>query len=344
MKKFLLLFFFISGTVYLTGQPTLQYPQNTPVIGDVTQIQFVSPTGLDLGTAGPDVNWDFSELVLLYGGEIVAIDPTTAPAGGDFPAADVALSMGDTIFTFAQTQSDGYFYLGSQSTTGTFPSLLIYSDSRTFLKFPFTYNDTYFDTYAGVVTTAAATVHNSALTEMTADAYGTLVLPNGTYTNVLRTMTIDAELDSVFVGGMFLKSFPLVRTQYSWFAADSKGPLMSVEIMENTGLGTVDTVAYYTTSGSGIGDLPDNAVSSLNVFPNPANDHVNVSFALSGNWSVDISIVNQVGQVVQKRDVNGRGLTRVSEHFDIADLPSGIYFVNVNCECGKQLTDKFVIR
>jgi len=344
MKKFLLLLFFISGTALLMGQPTLQYPQNTPNIGDVTQIQFVATTGLDLATAGPDVNWDFSELSPLYGGEIVAIDPSTTPAGEDFPAADVALSMGDTIFTFVQTQSDGYFYLGSQSTTGTFPSLLIYSDSRTFLRFPFTYNDTHFDSYKGVVTTMAATVHNSALTEMYADSYGTLILPNGTYTNVLRIMTIDAELDSVFVGGVFVKSFPLVRTQYSWFAADSKGPLMSIEIMDNAGLGTVDTVAYYTTSGSNIGDLSANAVSSLNVFPNPADDHINVVFDLSGNWPVAISIVNQVGQVVQKRNAAGIGQAAVNERFDVADMPSGIYFVNVNCECGKQLTDKFVIR
>lgn len=344
MKKLFPLLLALLCSVLIIGQPTLQYPQNVPFIGDVSQIQFVDPTGLDLGSAGPDVTWDFSNLMPLFGGEIMAVDPATTPAGGDFPTADVALNMGDTIYTYTQTNADGYFYLGSQTTTGTFPSLLIYSDSRTFLKFPFTYNDSHSDTYAGVVTTAAATVHNSATTVMNGDAYGTLTLPNGTYSNVLRVMTVDTELDSVFVGGFFVKSFTLVRTQYSWFTETSNGPLMSVEIMDNPGLGTLDTVAYYTVSVTGMEEISTEAVSGLNVFPNPADGHITVEYSLTGDWGTNIAIVNQVGQMMINREVNPEASGIASEIIDISTLPSGIYFVNVNCSCGSQLTGKFVVR
>jgi len=328
----------------MLAQPTLDYPQNAPQIGEVSQIQFVSPGDISFTNSGPDVTWDYSDLTPNFGGDINAIDPALAPAGAQFPMSNVALSMGDTIFTFALTNTDGYYYLGSQSTTGTYPSTLVYSDYRTFLKFPFTYDDTYFDIYKGVVTTAVASVHVTAATEMFADAYGTLILPTGTYTNVLRTITVDAEIDSVFVMGSYVKSFELLRTQYSWFDETSPGPLMSIEIVSNAGLGTLDTVAYYMTTNAGIGDSPQDLVSALRVFPNPAEDHIMIAFETSQNAESTVSIVNQVGQVVIQKVVFGDNSGQVNEAFDINHLPSGIYFVNISCNCGNQITQKFVIR
>jgi hypothetical protein len=330
--------------VFLIAQPTLQYPNNVPEIGDVVQIQFVSTDGLTVEPMGPDVTWDYSGLVALFGGEITAIDPAQAPAGGDYPDANVVMNMGDTIFTYAKTEADGYFYLGSQSTTGTFPSQLIYSDSRTFIKFPFTYMDTHNDTYKGVVTTSVASVHVNAETEMFSDAYGTLILPTGTYNDVLRTTTVDVEVDSVFVGGIFTKAFELIRTQYSWFQANSKGPLMSIEIMTNPLAMSLDTVAYYMTSGAGIGDFGEQPLSLLAVYPNPAEDHLMVEYEVSGNINSTISIVNQVGQLMYDRLITSNGIQPVREKIDITKMPSGLYFVNVSCNCGNQITKKFVIR
>ncbi len=345
MKKFYFLASFVLFTAMLMAQPTLQYPQNTPIIGDVVDFQFVSNTGLNTGASGANVSWDFSGLTSTFGGQINAVDPSQAPAGAQFPTSNVAMSIGDTLFTFALTNADGYHYLGTQSTTGTFPSVLVYSDPRIFIKFPFTYDDTYFDTYKGVATTAVANVHIEALTEIFADAWGTLILPTGTYTNVLRTITVDAEMDSVFVAGNFVKSFDMVRTQYSWFAENSIGPLMSIEIMHNSGgSGSTDTVAYYTTSGTGIDEPMQDPISSLSIFPNPADDHVMIAFETSQDAGVTLSIVNQLGQVVINKTVAENMQGRVSERLDINTLPAGIYFASISCTCGKQLTAKFVIR
>ncbi len=344
MKKFLLITCCLLVSAVMLAQPTLDYPQNAPQIGQVSQIQFVTPGDITFTTSGPDVTWDYSDLTPYSGAEITAIDPSLAPAGAQFPTANVALSMGDTIFTFILANADGVHYLGSQVTMGTYPSVLVYSDSRTFLKFPFTYEDTYFDTYKGVITTGGPEVHVTAASEMYSDAYGTLILPTGTYTNVLRTITVDAEIDSVFVGGIFMKSFDVVRTQFSWFEEDGPGPLMSIEILSNAGLGSLDTIAYYMTSGSGIGDDQQSQISQLRVYPNPADQHVTIAFETSPNAGATISIVNQVGQVVISKTVNAKSIGSVNENIDISALPSGIYFANINCDCGKQLTEKFVIR
>ena len=323
MKKFYLLLLCACFTLTLIAQPTLQYPQNAPQIGDVTEINFVATNGLSTGATGPDVNWDYSELSTLYGGQITAIDPAQAPAGNEFPSANVALNMGDTIFTYVLTNTEGYYYLGSQSTTGTFPSLLIYSDSRTFLKFPFTYQNTYFDTYKGVVTTSMADVIVTAESEMEADAYGTLILPNGTYTNVLRTLTVDTEIDSVFVGGFYVKDFNIVRSQYSWFAANSKSPLFSIEILENTYYGVTDTVAYYSSVVTAISDHPDEIVSRLRVFPNPAISHLNIhldQFYRNAN----LLISDIYGRAVEEVEVSSDKI-----QINTSSYASGLYLVTL---------------
>jgi hypothetical protein len=342
MKKFFLLASFALCSAMLFAQPTVQFPQNAPEIGDVTEIQHVSPNGLSPEPTGANVTWDYSELIPTYGGQIIAVSPSEAPSGAQFPSASVALNMGDTLFTFVLANTDGYFYLGSESTMGSYPSLLIYSDSRTFLKFPFTYGDTYFDTYEGILTTSMADLHVSAVTEMFADAYGTLILPDGTYTNVLRTLTVDEEIDSVFVAGNFIKAILVSRTQYSWFAPDSKGPLMSIEFCDKTGM--MDTCAYYTAEGTGIVDDLKSPVSQLIVFPNPAEEHIMIEFDISRDVRATIAIVNQIGQMVVSRTVSDQLNGVIIERIDISSLPSGIYFVNVSCDCRKQLNEKFVIR
>lgn len=342
MKKLYLLASFVVCSSILFAQPTVQYPQNAPEIGDVIEIQYVSSNGLSPGPSGANVTWDYSTISSTYGGQIIAIAPSAAPSGSQFPTASVALNMGDTLFTFVLANTDGYFYLGSETLIGNMPSLLIYSDSRTFLKFPFTYEDTYFDTYKGIITTSMANLHVSAITEMFADAYGTLILPDGTYNNVLRTVTVEAEIDSVFVSGVFIKEIFVGRTQYSWFAQDSEGPLMSIEFCDNTG--GMDTCAYYTAAGTGIENNPQASVSLLSIFPNPAEDHIMVAFETSPNAESTVSMVNQVGQVVIQKVVFDDNSGQVNEVFDISHLPSGIYFVNVSCNCKNQITQKFVIR
>jgi len=341
MKKFYLLVSLALCSAMLIAQPTVQYPQNAPEIGDEMEIHFVSANGLSPEPTGHDQSWDYSELNVLYGGTLNVINPSEAPSGASFPSASAAISMGDTIYTYVLANSEGYFYLGTESTTGTYPSVLVYSDSRTFLKFPFTFDDTYFDTYKGVATTSIASVRVSAISEMVSDAYGTLILPNGTYHNVLRTATIDAEIDSVFIGGKFVKAFTSNRVQFSWFAPDSKGPLMSMEILDMNG--STDTIAYYSSTPAGIDD-PQDQITQLSIFPNPAEEHIRIAFETSPNEESTVSIVNQVGQIVIQTKIFSNINGQVNEPFEISHLPSGIYFVNVSCNCINQITQKFVIR
>lgn len=342
MKNLFLLVICFSISAVLMAQPSILYPENAPIIGDLTQIQFVSPNGLSPEPSGANVSWDFSQLSNTNSAAIEAISPSEAPEGTLFPTANIALKMNDTTYTYGLIDNTGFYYLGAQLTYAGIPITMIYSDSRKFLQYPFTYLDVYTDFYEGESNVLVTKIKAGGESIVVADAYGTLQLPTGTYNDVLRIATLDIEIDSIFVQDIFVSAATSTRTQFHWYAASSKAPLLSMEIME--AMGTTDTVVFYSTTGAGVGELSGGAISELNIFPNPADDHVVIKYSTSQNIASTISIVNQIGQIVLVREIPESKQGSFSENFNISTLPSGIYFANVKCSCGKQLTDKFVIR
>jgi hypothetical protein len=342
MKKLyiVVLCIFVAGSVL--AQPTLTYLENAPQIGDVSNLQSVSSNGLSHEPVGPDVSWDFSQLNNLTAGQATAIDPSNAPAGNEFPTANIALNLNDSIFTYCLVDETGYYYLGSQMLIAQNSSLKIYTDSRKFMEYPFTYNDTYTDTYKGIVTVEMANVEVriSAISVVTADSYGTLILPTGTFHDVLRTTTVDEEIDSIYYEGAFLSVMLVSRIQYLWHAPSSSTPLFSMEVSNSTG--SMDTCCFYSITEAGIHAVENFSVSELNVYPIPASDHLFIEFQSSGNKAVTISIVNQVGQLVISREIPEQKPGLISEKINISALPAGIYFANVSCKSGNQITEKFV--
>jgi hypothetical protein len=343
MKTLYLFLAYVLCSTLICAQPVLQYPQNAPAIGDVVEIQFVDAEGLTPGASGPGVTWDYSGLTNTgEEGSISVIEPAAAPAGGSFPDANIVMDMNDTIFTYSMVDNTGLYYHGAQVTSGVMPVLFVYSDHRTYLEYPFTYNDAFSDTYRGVSSVMMTEIRLTATSEVIADAYGTLTIPSGTFNDVLRIKTMDTEIDSIFVKGTFISEVITERTQYHWFAPNSKSPLFSLEYSDCTG--SLDTCSYYTTSVAGISDPVSQFISGLRVFPNPAIDRMEVSFETAGYLNGRISIVNHVGQLVISKEIPSHAMGTITEEFDVSALAPGIYFAHVNCSGEMQATAKFVIR
>lgn len=68
----------------------------------------------------------------------------------------------------------------------------------------------------------------------------------------------------------------------------------------------------------------ENAKGNLTVFPNPANDRITIEMGGLDIYGAKIEMVNAVGQVM---NTTPAGANRV--FMDLADLPSGIYFVRI---------------
>lgn len=113
----------------------------------------------------------------------------------------------------------------------------------------------------------------------------------------------------------------------------------------------VDAQWYYTTrtpiirlnfeNTANVEELDNNI--ALNVYPNPANDVVNVSFALNNNSDVNVEVVDITGKVVA--NVAGKDLLTGSQNISVntTSLAAGLYTVVVDHNGGKSST-KFIKR
>ncbi len=79
------------------------------------------------------------------------------------------------------------------------------------------------------------------------------------------------------------------------------------------------------------------SLESMNVYPNPANDVINVNFAHFSN-PVKVEIMNMLGATVLKKTLN-----TASSQINLEELPKGIYYLRV-LGAGKENLKKIVLR
>jgi hypothetical protein len=88
----------------------------------------------------------------------------------------------------------------------------------------------------------------------------------------------------------------------------------------------VQTIQVGTTSTT----EQDALAYRFNVFPNPAQDEVNVSFNLDQSRLVRVSVVNSIGQVLRSQNLGQRQSGQ--ERITLNQLPAGIYWLMFDVE------------
>ena len=93
-------------------------------------------------------------------------------------------------------------------------------------------------------------------------------------------------------------------------------------------------------AATGVNNLPAN-VSTFNVFPNPANDHISINLSLNESSNIIIDVTDISGKQVDLiLDEKQTGL--ISKNYDTNALPNGNYLIRLNVN-GKTATQKFTI-
>jgi hypothetical protein len=109
-------------------------------------------------------------------------------------------------------------------------------------------------------------------------------------------------------------------------------------------LDLTDNTWYYTTSTPMVRMNFDPVLSinevensfGLNVYPNPANEVINVSLSKSTNAT--ISVVDVAGKVVKTSSING-----LTSSINASDLTNGVYYVTIT-DGTSVATEKVVIK
>lgn len=90
---------------------------------------------------------------------------------------------------------------------------------------------------------------------------------------------------------------------------------------------------------SGIVKVQQSVSNTLTVSPNPAADVVNISFNNTNREKVTVRVINAEGKVVIESATNNDFI-----HFDISNLPAGIYIAQVIKPGQVTDTNKFLVR
>ncbi len=328
-------FLFICSSFFLSGlacaQPTLTSANAGMIPGDQLTVKnnngVISP-----GASGPDISWDFSDLsgsqTIIYSAKY----PSECTNGSSFPDATVA---------FSTTGSDEFYSLSANSweKVGLDAQGIVikYTNPEKLLSFPLTYNATRTDSFSATYSYMSYTAKRKGLLTYTADAYGTLILPGKTYTNVLRVKFVETSTDYLMSTALFSST----STMYHFYVPSFHFPLLTIN---NIAPGNGAQREYYNYIDGTTG-IEDNfsAQSSLQIHPNPATDILNFNFDARESLTYKLSIVNTLGLTVREFDSENVSQGPVEKTISLEGLSKGLYFANIRIE-GKQHVKKFIIK
>jgi len=370
MYKKLLPALLLMSSATAFAQPTLTFVTSNPEIND----QFVSvacdTTGITPGGGGMDITWTYTALPnLLVPATFITpnLDTATVTAfstsnPGYTDLLTAAGGLGSTTAFLGSTNAIaspsgmGTTYvqaLGDKvSQTGVYISttdFAVYTDPMDQLRYPFTYNSTFTDTYAGALVYTPPVGSPVLATEsgsvtVTADAWGTLVLPGNTYANVLRVHSSQSFRDSADVFGVGENDTWDLET-YTWYVPGYHSPLLTISTASDALLGVnTKTVSYASRQLANHDAVPTvkGIDNSLSLYPNPASGYIYLSYNNADDQTVCTSLIDMLGrEVAVIANQKSQGVTNLT--YNTSSLAKGSYFVRLQ-SADETVTRKLVIQ
>lgn len=315
------------------AQPVLTATGINPVIGESSTsytAAYVAPGG-----SGPGQTWNFSSMSGTSTGLTSVVAPSSTPHAASFPNANI--SFYNPTSAYASYYKTSTTALQNYGTAGTV--VIPYTNPEDMLHFPFTYLNTFTDAWTGQFQSGTYTYTRKGTTTVTADGYGTLITPGGTFTNVLRVHFVENYTDSTFAGSSLIITYH--NDEYMWYKEGVHVQIAFLYTLTSSSGGPF-TGGGYTTTAAGIENGPD-MVNSYNLYPNPATDQVNIDFSLIKNQQASVQIFNALGQCV--KSIQNVDATQGANtlQLDVADMPKGIYVAQIMLQNNVAVKQRFVV-
>lgn len=238
MKKIYLLISCFAIMHIAISQPTMN---TLPKAGDEYSTTFAYTSGATAGAAGANKVWDYSGLIDSAGASTLKfVNASSTPYASDFPGATLAVNIGDTLFSYMTIQS------GSPASMGVESASFLAQNNRPYvtIQYPFTYNSYYADSVTEFIRKPYNATYKMMDTTLVT-GYGTLILPNKTYNNVLQVRQITAMSGTMEIPD--LGTFPIppsLDTSYTYYMNGEAGPLLNYSLED----GKIESIAYLKKS------------------------------------------------------------------------------------------------
>lgn len=311
----------ISGS--LAAQPTLTNGNLSPVAGEKFYQFTCNTAGITNGASGAGVTWNFSGLTTVYTDSLEYIACMGTPYCDTFPGSTLSIDHGGGYYEYYITDANQFAITGY----GDAPYSEYYSNPISMLNYPMTYGTTSIDTYA--YSQPFSPYYSNGVDTFHGDAWGTLILPSGTYTNTLRVHLVMTVHDSDLSGGS-----PVVTDHYSdlyfWYTPGFHNPLLTMYYDTiGTGTPTLQDVVYYTEPASLKTKNSFVTQESIEVYPNPVNDLLHIRYNASVAQNITLSVTDMAGRVVGSSVTNevSKGANELT--YPVNTLSAGMYIMKL---------------
>lgn len=292
---------------------------------------YVSP-----GNAGANVTWNLSALTDDSTQVLSFVAPQGTPAYASFPASTVAQPSEGGDLTYFNCTANGVDLLGT--TAGA--DLVVYQDGERILSYPCAFNSQWQDAFSASFTVLGLTIDRAGTITGNADGYGSVVLPYGTVSNVLRVRTTELYTDVTPFGDIGYDF-----DSYYYYKPGVHVPVAAVRDYAIDAFGNpqvAQSAEWLDESFVGMADAFRYAIG-IDLFPNPTHTNVAVIFGADGAKGLRMELVDAAGRVVLRQDL-GRVMAGIQrQDLDVSALAPGLYNVHISDGLGGQGVKRLVI-
>lgn len=346
MKKAITLFSLSIATVMSFAQITIT-DADMPAVNDTIRFSETNDIqSLDPVLAGANFTWNFSTLVpttqrvdtffsvsstpfayqLFFNNQFQYPNHKASYAlrGIDIGITQVPITE---VFNYIKNSSSAYDNVGFGSNISGIPSSTQNIPVDREYEFPMNYNDNHTSNSEYLISGPTFGAYGQTLERVdTVDGWGSLILPNGTY-NVLRVKSILNKVDTTYIDQFGIgTTIPRPEeVEYKWLANGKSLPMLKII----TVAGNVTQIEYQDDLYVGITKL--NVINQLNVFPNPAKNHLIIDFnaTVSGNLKIRLKdILGKDIALINSSNINS-GKSKLIVNLAQYAIPSGVYFMEL---------------
>ncbi len=317
-------------TITAAAMPQIGFTYN--MLSDTAHGDVLTFT-ISAGSASTQV-WNYTtQWDSTYADATAFVAPGSNPGASSFPSSNLAANLNGTWGYFISGAS-GLLLDGADAViSGTTTAIVDYIPNATQIPVPFTYTSTpvinnYNATFTVTISGFPATVYHRANGIITADAFGSLTTPAGTYPNTLRTKTYEITSDSAFIGTTFVFAQYDTTTTYSWIQNSQDAHLMEIDL-DHTG--AVKKAQYLQSFSNGVATI-NQPSASFNLFPNPTSDMTYLTYENKTSGLVNLQLIDVTGKqiTILINEQQGVGTQKLAINTAALHLPKGLYFLQLN--------------
>lgn len=270
------------------------------------------------GAGGAGLMWNYGSIATRS--SVVNSYTASSTTNTSYPGSDIAVYSSTSNISYYKSSSTELKYYGGNVSVGGIAATLQYTSPAIFAAYPMSMSTTSTATTGGSLNVLGNAGTFSGSSNVTADATGTLVLPSGTYTNVIRVVTSQTiNFTASFATGT------VTQVNYDYYAAGTKYPMFTISTSTiGTNLSAPSSQTLVTRQNPSTVGVKENSteVISLNVYPNPSTSFVN--FATDSKNASYVAIFDVTGKMVEKQNLNDGKL-----NLNVSAYNTGIYIYKV---------------